>query len=227
MPKCDVIKFSFLHFSIFVIIFQQNMMKNPHTPNLTWIGSWGPEIWPHEYLISPIENSVNSGVIFFFSGWCCHGVTTQVFYSENITYKYHMQSWIWIWYALITSCSDYKTDVVWNQPLLRAVIGLSKAAEEAWAQQNLAGRKRGKRRRRPSKNNQKTAITDFPKVVSPSMNERWKNTVMQSLKCKLMHHKAEYKLEHDIIPRDLLTIKTPTPPHPKQKPSPLPSTNIH
>ena len=33
---------------------------------------------------------------FFFSGWCCHGVTTQVFYSENIRYKYHMQSWIWI-----------------------------------------------------------------------------------------------------------------------------------
>ena len=36
---------------------------------------------------------------FFFSGWCCHGVTTQVFYSENIRYKYHMQSWIWIWYV--------------------------------------------------------------------------------------------------------------------------------
>ena len=32
-------------------------MKNPHTPNLTWIGSW-PEIWPHEYLISPTEMSV-------------------------------------------------------------------------------------------------------------------------------------------------------------------------
>ena len=40
-------------------IFQQNMMKNPHTPNLTWIGSWWPEIWPHEYLMSPIEISVN------------------------------------------------------------------------------------------------------------------------------------------------------------------------
>ena len=34
-------------------------MKNPHTPNLTWIGSWWPEIWPHEYLISPTEISVN------------------------------------------------------------------------------------------------------------------------------------------------------------------------
>ena len=65
---------------------------------------------------------------FFFSGWCCHGVTTQVFYSENIRYKYHMQSWIWIWYALITSCSDYHTDVVWNPPLLRAVIGLPKCS---------------------------------------------------------------------------------------------------
>ena len=38
--KCDIIKFSFLHFSIFMTIFQQNMMKNPHTPNLTQIGSW-------------------------------------------------------------------------------------------------------------------------------------------------------------------------------------------
>ena len=45
--------------SAFLCIFQKNMMKNPHTPNLTWIGSWWPEIWPHEYLISPIEISVN------------------------------------------------------------------------------------------------------------------------------------------------------------------------
>ena len=35
------------------------MLKNPHTLNCTWIGSWGPEKWPHEYLISPIECSVN------------------------------------------------------------------------------------------------------------------------------------------------------------------------
>ena len=66
--------------------------------------------------------------IFFFSGWCCHGDTTQEFYSENIRYKYHMQTWIWIWYALITSCNDYHTDVVWNPPLLRAVIGLTKGS---------------------------------------------------------------------------------------------------
>ena len=33
-------------------------MKNPHTPNLTWIGSWWPEIRPHEYLISPIESGL-------------------------------------------------------------------------------------------------------------------------------------------------------------------------
>ena len=45
---CDIIRFSFLHFSIFMTIFQQNMMKNPHTPNLTWIGSLWPEIWSHE-----------------------------------------------------------------------------------------------------------------------------------------------------------------------------------
>ena len=59
VPKCDIIKFSFLHFSIFMTKFKQNMMKNPHTPNMTWIGSWWPEIWPHEYLISPTEISVN------------------------------------------------------------------------------------------------------------------------------------------------------------------------
>ena len=35
-------------------------MKYLHTPNLTWIGSWWPKIWPHEYLISPIEISVNN-----------------------------------------------------------------------------------------------------------------------------------------------------------------------
>ena len=68
--------------------------------------------------------------------------------------------------------------------------------------------------------NQKTTITDFPKVVSPSMNERWKNTVMQALKCKIMHHKAVHKLEHDILPRDLLTTKTPTPPQTETLPSP-------
>ena len=34
-------------------------MKNTHTPNFTWICSWWPEIWLHEYLTSPIESSVN------------------------------------------------------------------------------------------------------------------------------------------------------------------------
>ena len=33
--------------------------KNPSIPNFTWIGSWGLEIWPHEYLFSHIECSVN------------------------------------------------------------------------------------------------------------------------------------------------------------------------
>ena len=33
-------------------------MKNIHSPNLVGIGPWGPEIWPHEYLISPTETSV-------------------------------------------------------------------------------------------------------------------------------------------------------------------------
>ena len=36
-------------------------MKNFHSPNLVGIGSWWPEIWPHEYLLilSPIEIIVN------------------------------------------------------------------------------------------------------------------------------------------------------------------------
>ena len=34
-------------------------MKNLHSPNLVGIGSRGPEIWPHECLISPIEICVN------------------------------------------------------------------------------------------------------------------------------------------------------------------------
>ena len=29
--------------------------ENLHSPNFVEIGSWGPEIGPHEYLISPIE----------------------------------------------------------------------------------------------------------------------------------------------------------------------------
>ena len=33
--------------------------ENPHTQNFTGIGSLGPKIWLHEYLISPIEISVN------------------------------------------------------------------------------------------------------------------------------------------------------------------------
>ena len=33
-------------------------MKNIHNPNLMEIGPWGPEKWPHEYLISPIEISL-------------------------------------------------------------------------------------------------------------------------------------------------------------------------
>ena len=38
-------------------------MKNIHSANLVGIGSWWPEIWPHEYLISPIEISVNWPVV--------------------------------------------------------------------------------------------------------------------------------------------------------------------
>ena len=40
-------------------MYRWSMMKNIHSPNYVGIGSWGPEIWPHEYLISPTEISVN------------------------------------------------------------------------------------------------------------------------------------------------------------------------
>ena len=49
----------FLHFSVLDTMYGWSMMKNIHSPNLVGIGSWGPEIWPHEYLICPIEISVN------------------------------------------------------------------------------------------------------------------------------------------------------------------------
>ena len=40
-------------------MYRWNMIKKIHSPNLVLIGSWWPEIWTHEYLISPIEISVN------------------------------------------------------------------------------------------------------------------------------------------------------------------------
>ena len=30
--------------------------ENPRPSNLTWIGSWWPEMWLHEYLISPLKS---------------------------------------------------------------------------------------------------------------------------------------------------------------------------
>ena len=51
--------FFFLHFSVLDTMYRWSMMKNIHSQNLVGIGSWGPEIWPHEYLISPTEISVN------------------------------------------------------------------------------------------------------------------------------------------------------------------------
>ena len=49
----------FLHFSILDTMYRWSMMKNIHSPNLVGIGSWGPEIWLHEYLSRPTEISVN------------------------------------------------------------------------------------------------------------------------------------------------------------------------
>ena len=58
-------------------------------------------------------------------------------------------------------------------------------AAAAWTQQNLAGRKRGKRWTRPSKNHQKTAITDFPRYKSgePQYEWRWKKTAALITMC--------------------------------------------
>ena len=55
----DVTKNFFLDFSVLDTMYRWSMMKNIHSPNWVGIGSWGPEIWPHDYLISPIEISVN------------------------------------------------------------------------------------------------------------------------------------------------------------------------
>ena len=49
----------FLDFSVLDTMYRWSMMKNIHSPNWVGIGSWGPELWPHEYLISPTEISVN------------------------------------------------------------------------------------------------------------------------------------------------------------------------
>ena len=57
--RIDDITFFFFFFLHFSIVYWWSMMKNIHIPNLVGIGSWGPEIWLHEYLISPTEISVN------------------------------------------------------------------------------------------------------------------------------------------------------------------------
>ena len=46
-------------FSVLDTMYQWSMIKNIHSPDWVGIGSWGPEIRPHEYLISPTEISVN------------------------------------------------------------------------------------------------------------------------------------------------------------------------
>ena len=48
-----------LDFSVLDTMYRWSMIKNIHSPNWVGIGSWGPKIWLHEYLISPIEISVN------------------------------------------------------------------------------------------------------------------------------------------------------------------------
>ena len=51
-------------------------MQNLHAPNVVGIGSWGAEIWPHKYLISPIEISVNWHGSYLFG--------TRPIYTETL-----------------------------------------------------------------------------------------------------------------------------------------------
>ena len=47
---------------------QWSMMKNIHSPNLVEIGSWGPEIWPHELKsvqIGLVHNCLEPGQAFY------------------------------------------------------------------------------------------------------------------------------------------------------------------
>ena len=46
----------FLDFSVLDTMYRWSMMKNIHSPNWVGMGPWGPKIWPHEYVISPIWN---------------------------------------------------------------------------------------------------------------------------------------------------------------------------
>ena len=51
--------FFFFGFQCFGYHVSVEQDENINSPNWVGIGSRGPEIWPHEYLISPIEISVN------------------------------------------------------------------------------------------------------------------------------------------------------------------------
>ena len=57
--RSDDVTKNFLDISVLDTMYRWSTMKNIHSPNWVGIGSWGPKIWPHEYLISPIEISVN------------------------------------------------------------------------------------------------------------------------------------------------------------------------
>ena len=67
-----------------------------------WVMFSGILLCMHVYTLKfPAAHPYPNKTFFFFCWWCCHGVTTQVFYSKNMKYRYHMQSWIWIWYICL------------------------------------------------------------------------------------------------------------------------------
>ena len=59
MTSQEFFFFFFFCISAFWIMYWWSIIKNIHSPNLVGICSWEREIWPHEYIISPIEISVN------------------------------------------------------------------------------------------------------------------------------------------------------------------------
>ena len=86
----------FLHFSVLDTMYRWSMMKNIHSPNLVGIASWGPKIWLHEYLISPIEISVN---------WPGSKVINRVLLDETLRYSRKFIESVWRYVQLcILSC---------------------------------------------------------------------------------------------------------------------------
>ena len=97
-------KFLYMQFSIFMTIFQQIMMKNPRTQNLTLIGSWWREIQLHEYLISPTEISVNQPGSYFWNQAILHSVGLIRYSCGHISHpneKISTKFGLWMFFIML------------------------------------------------------------------------------------------------------------------------------